>query len=595
MTKVNDLTIKIGGEAGQGVESSGAGFTRALARGGLHVLGTSDYMSRIRGGYNFFLIRVNEKPIYTPVDPVDLVIAFNAQAITAHLNEIVPGGGILYDEGIPAEVQSLQARKIKPLAMPLVKIAKENGGSEIMANTAAVGAVCGIVGYPFEYISAIITQNFKRKGDLVVQTNLKVAQTAYELAKERYSRDSNYRLNPIPGAPKRMMPHGNQAICFGAIAAGCRFMSGYPMTPASSIIEFLSAKANQFGILTKQTEDEISAILMAIGAGHVGARAMTATSGGGFSLMVEALGLAGMTEVPLVIVEAQRAGPSTGLPTRTEQGDLLFALYASQGDFPRIILTPGTAEECFEATARAFNLAEKYQCPVIIFTDLYLSSLVRTIELGSFDIQGVNIDRGKLLTDEDLDHLNGKVYKRYTVTEDGISPRALPGHPKAVFMTTSDEHYEDGHITEEADVRTQQMEKRMRKLELAAKEMQPPKMQGPAQAEITFFCWGSTYGAVREVVDRLNASKKLSANMAHIVDLWPFPSQKVAQIIDSAKTTIVVEGNYTGHLYRLIRGYAGRTPHHSIRRYDGRPFSPEYILTKLEQIVGKKVEVPVYA
>ncbi|MBI1976213.1 MAG: 2-oxoacid:acceptor oxidoreductase subunit alpha [Candidatus Omnitrophica bacterium] len=585
MAKVNEISIKIGGEAGQGVESSGAGFSRALARGGLYVFGMSDYMSRIRGGYNYFQIRVSPKPVYAQTDLVDFVMAFNAQSVMEHLNEIVPGGGVIYDEAIQVDPAPFQAKQIKLLPLPLVEIAKKHGGDEIMANTASIGAVCGMVGYPFQYISDIITQNFKRKGDVVVQSNIAIAKEAYDLAKEKYARDCNYRLEPIAGASKRMMPHGNQAIVFGAIAAGCKFISAYPMTPATSVFEFLNAVGNQFGVLTKQTEDEVAAILMALGAAHTGVRAMTATSGGGFSLMVEALGMAGITETPLVVVEAQRVGPSTGLPTRTEQGDLLFGLYASQGDFPRIILTPGTLEECFDCGARAFNLAEKYQLPVIIFTDLYQSSNIRTIDLNAFDVKGFRVDRGKFLTDADLDKLNGDEYKRHILTADGISPRAVPGHPKAVFMTTSDEHYENGHITEEASVRIQQMEKRMKKLEAAKKDLQPPKLFGPAKADITYFCWGSTYGSLREAVERINESKKMTANLYHIVDMWPFPSEKVAQIVDGAKTTIVLDGNYTGNLYQLIRGYAGRTPKHSIRRYDGRPFSPEYILAKTKKLI----------
>lgn len=585
MAKINELSIKIGGEAGQGVESSGAGFSRALARGGLYVFGMSDYMSRIRGGYNYFQIRVSPKPVYTQTDPIDFVMAFNAQSVTEHLNEIVPGGGVIYDEAIQVDPAPFQAKQIKLLPLPLVEIAKRHGGDEIMANTASIGAVCGMVAYPFQYINDIITQNFKRKGDAVVQSNINIAKEAYDLAKEKYAKDCNYRLELIAGAPKRMMPHGNQAIVFGAIAAGCKFISAYPMTPATSVFEFLNSVGNQFGVLTKQTEDELAAILMALGAAHTGVRAMTSTSGGGFSLMVEALGMAGITETPLVVVEAQRAGPSTGLPTRTEQGDLLFGLYASQGDFPRIILTPGTLEECFDCGARAFNLAEKYQLPVIIFTDLYQSSNIRTIDLNAFDVKGFRIDRGKLLTNADLDKLNGDEYKRHTLTADGISPRAAPGHPKAVFMTTSDEHYENGHITEDASVRIQQMEKRMKKLDAAKEDLQPPKLFGPAKADITYFCWGSTYGPLREAVEKINESKKITANLYHIVDMWPFPSEKVAQMIDSAKTTIVLDGNYTGNLYQLIRGYAGRTPKHSIRRYDGRPFSPEYILAKTKKLI----------
>ncbi|MGB9299973.1 MAG: 2-oxoacid:acceptor oxidoreductase subunit alpha, partial [Anaerolineae bacterium] len=275
--------------------------------------------------------------------------------------------------------------------------------------------------------------------------------------------------------------------------AGCKFVAGYPMTPATPILQWMAAHGERYGVVVKHTEDEIAAMMMVIGAAHAGVRAMAPTSGGGFSLMVEALGFAGMAEIPVVIVEGQRPGPSTGLATRTEQGDLLFVLFASQGEFPRIVLAPGTVEESFQAGWRAFNLAEKYQCPVIILSDTFLANSVRTLETDALDFAGVQIDRGALLTDEDLDRLEGE-YLRYAYTESGVSPRALPGHPKAVFQATSDEHTPDGHITEEPEPRRRQVEKRLRKLEVALEDMDGPVRYGPPQAELTLIGWGSTYG-----------------------------------------------------------------------------------------------------
>ena len=578
-----DVTIKIGGEAGQGVESSGAGFVKALSRGGLYVFGNSDYMSRIRGGYNFYQIRASNTPLLCHSDDLHLLLALNGEAIQEHKEEFVKGGGIIYDEDLKIDADSLRARGIQLFPLPLVKLAYESGADRIMANTAAIGAACGVTEYDFERIADVIRQNFGRKGEKVVEMNLKIAHNAYTLAKEKYAKNFKFKLSPIEGQPKRMILHGNQAICLGAIGGGCRFMSGYPMTPASTIIEFLSAKANQFGIVTKQTEDEISAILMAIGANHAGVRAMTATSGGGFSLMVEALGMAGCTETPLVVVEAQRAGPSTGLPTRTEQGDLEFVLRASQGEFPRIILAPGTIEQCFEAGWRAFNLAEKYQCPVIILTDLYLAGAVRTIEKDTLDYSKITLERGALLSEEALDKLNAP-YQRHAITESGISPRAIPSHPKAVFMTTSDEHDENGHIIEDAQTRIKMMEKRMRKMELAVEEMQTPEVYGSKKAEITLIGWGSTYGALREAVDRLN-EEGTQANMIHFVDLWPFPEERVTPLLKEAKYTVCVEGNYTGQLANIIRMSTGVTVDKRILKYDGRPFSSGNILSKLKEEV----------
>jgi 2-oxoglutarate ferredoxin oxidoreductase subunit alpha len=394
----NNMTLKIGGEAGQGVESSGAGFAKALARGGLHIFAVQDYMSRIRGGHNFFQIKVNEKPLYSHTETVDLVLALSPETIEFHKDEIGPGGGIIYDEDLKVDKEALEKANIKAFPVPMTKIAKE-AGNVIMANTAGLGAISGMTNYDFEHMAGVIRDNFGKKGQAVVDSNLDVARKAYDFAQENYAADFEFKLASVK-APPRMVISGNQAFAMGAVVGGCRFISAYPMTPATTIFEWLTAKAAKYGIVSKHTEDEIAAALMAIGASHAGVRAMTATSGGGFSLMVEALGLAGITETPLVINEVQRVGPSTGMPTRTEQGDLLFMLHASHGEFPRIVLTPGTIEENFHAGWRAFNLAEKYQCPVIVLTDAFLANSLRTIEPEAFNFDAVEIDRGELLTEE---------------------------------------------------------------------------------------------------------------------------------------------------------------------------------------------------
>ena len=298
--------------------------------------------------------------------------------------------------------------------------------------------------------------------------------------------------------------------------------------------------------------------------------------------MTEGLGLAGMTETPIVIVEAQRPGPATGLATRTEQGDLLFVMHASQGEFPRIILSPGTVEECFEAGWRAFNLAEKYQCPTIILSDNFLANSVRSVEMDALDFAGVEIDRGELLTDEDLDQLESE-YLRFAYTESGVSPRALPGHPKAVYQASGNEHTPDGHLTEEPEARRMQVEKRLRKLDTALHEMDGPVQYGPPEADLTLVGWGSTYGPLRETVDRLNA-EGTTAKMLHIRDVWPFPTEKVKAALSDARRTVMVEGNATGQMASLLESHAGVKIDHHIRKYDGRPFSPEYILTGLKEV-----------
>jgi 2-oxoglutarate ferredoxin oxidoreductase subunit alpha len=575
---MNSMTIKIGGEAGQGVESSGAGFSKALARGGLHIFGLQDYMSRIRGGHNFFQIRISETPRYSHSDHVHLLLALIPETIERYMHEIVPGGGIIYDDSHSVDKGLLEGKGINLFPVPLSEIAEEFG-NKIMANTAALGAAAGVTQYDFKPMASVIADNFAKKGTEVVDTNLEVARKAYQFANKHYADIFEFKLSSVR-APTRMVINGNHALCLGALLGGCRFISAYPMTPATSIIEWMSTHADRYGLVAKHTEDEIAAICMAIGANHAGVRAMTATSGGGFSLMVEALGLAGMTETPLVVVEVQRAGPSTGMPTRTEQGDLLFMLHASHGEFPRVILAPGTVEECFNVGWRAFNLAEKYQCPVIILSDNFLANSLRTIERKDFQFEAVEIDRGKLLTEKALEKLT-EDYKRYAFTKTGISPRALPGHPNAVFLGCSDEHTEDSHFEDEDPVnRTQMVEKRARKMTTAVDEMNVPTLYGPSKSDLTFVGWGSSYGPMREAVDQMNANGD-KASLLHFTDVWPLPGDRVRPLLESTKHLVSVESNATGQLATFLQTSVGKAVDHKILRYDGRPLSPEYILSKL--------------
>ena len=581
-TKTNDLTIRLAGEAGQGVESGGAGFSKALSRGGLWLHTYTEYMSRIRGGLNFFQIRVAEHPLWAHTEGVHLLLAFSPEAVTDYGGHIVPGGALLFDDALKFDHEAVARRKVQLYSVPLTKIAQEVGGNKIMANTCGLGALAGIVEYPYEFVAEVIKQNFARKGDAVVQGNLKVAEAGYKFGREKYAASFEWKVSPLAERPARMQVNGNQAIAVGAIAAGCRFMSGYPMTPASSILEFMASHAKKYDIVLKQTEDEIAAICFAIGAGNAGARAMTATSGGGFSLMVEALGLAGMAEVPVVIVEAQRPGPSTGMPTKTEQGDLLFALFASQGEFPRIVLAPGTQEECFHTTVRAFNLAEKWQCPVIVMTDFYLTTMTRLLLPAEFPIERVTIDRGELLAAEELDRLAGP-YLRYRDTPSGISPRALPGHPKAVHQACSDEHDEYGHFEDEnAANRLKMAGKRWRKFQHITEDLRGPTIYGPEGAEITLMGWGSSYGAMREAVDTLNAGGT-RVNLLHFVDIWPFPEAQAAPLIEAARQLVAVEGNQSGQFAHLVRAMTGRRADRMVLRWDGRPLSAEYIIEQLEE------------
>lgn len=578
---INDMTFKFGGEAGQGVESTGQGFTKALVRAGLHIFGLQDYHSRIRGGHNFYQIRVADHDIYSHDERVHLLLPLTQVAVHEHLREIVPGGGVIYDPALSIDKSALTAQSVQAFPVPLEQIALDEGGSKVMANTAATGAAAGLTGLDLQVISTIIRDNFGKKGGPVADSNLKVAAAAYQFAKDKYARAFPFQLR-AQQAPPRMVISGNDALAMGALMAGVKFVAGYPMTPGSPILEWLSVRSKEYGIVTKHAEDEIAAINMIIGAGQMGVRALTTTSGGGFSLMVEALGLAGMTEVPIVVVNVQRPGPATGHATRHEQGDLLFMIYAAQGEFPRVVLAPGSIEQCFEAVYRAFNLAEKYQCPALILSDAFLAHSPRALEMDVLDLN-VPIERGALLGDEELDRLTGP-YLRHAITASGISPRALPGHPKAVYAISSDEHEPDGHICEDAATRIQQMDKRMRKLETARAEMRAPLEYGSPEAELTFLTWGSTLGPLRSAVDMLH-TQGTAARIVQIMDIWPLPVDKVTAALRGAKKLISVEQNYSGQLATLLRAYTGIKVDALINKYDGRPMSPEYILNRLKGVL----------
>ncbi len=571
----------MGGDAGQGVESGGAGFALAAARAGLHVFAMQDYRSRIRGGHNFFQLRFGGRPFYSHSDPIHLLLALTPESVALHADNVAEGGAIVVPDGFDIDQSLARRRHISIVALPLLQIAEEHG-NRLMVNTAELGAAAGLTGFPFDAMEGVIRRNFARKGREVMEGNLRVAQAAHALAHDTYSKDFPYHLHLPENPQPRLLMNGNQAFALGALAGGCRFIAAYPMTPATSIIEWLSALPPEYGVVTKHTEDEIAAICMAIGASFAGARALTATSGGGFSLMAEALGLAGMTEVPVVIVDAQRGGPSTGLPTRTEQSDLLFTVHASQGEFPRIVTAPATVEECFETGWRSFNLADRYQCPVIILTDTLLASSLRTVDPAAIDFAQVQIDRGATLDHQDLDRLEGD-YQRFQFTETGISPRAIPGHPRATYPVSSDEHDESGHITEDNENRVRMMQKRMHKLEEARHEMHPPELYGPAGAEVTLVCWGSTYGACREAADQINNAGG-SASVLKFTDLWPLPAGEAAErALRGCRRSVVVEQNYTSQLAQLIRGATGFSVDRTLTKYDGRPFAPEEIANAISE------------
>jgi 2-oxoglutarate ferredoxin oxidoreductase subunit alpha len=562
-----DINIMVGGEAGQGVQSVGFILAKSFARGGYHVFADQDYESRIRGGHNFFRVRMSHSQVAAIAKPVDILLAMNRESINLHREELASGGVIAFDSEKTKDVQSSG----NFFGVPLERLAEENAGNRLMANTVAVGVASGLMKYSLSILDEVLRDHFG--ADEIGEANVKAARAGYEYAQEGFRGHFDHQIHALTDK-KRMLMNGNDTITLGAIAAGCRFMAAYPMTPATSIMEYMASKAKDFDLVVVQPEDEVAAINMIIGAAFAGVRAMTATSGSGFALMVEGLGLAGITETPIVAVVAQRPTPAVGLPTRTEQGDLQFVLTAAPGEFPRAILAPATVEDAFWLTVKAFNIADKYQLPVLLLTDQHLASSYTTVE--RFDASKVTINRGLLFSAGESD------YRRHAITQSGVSPRAFPGQEGILVATDADEHDEEGHLIEDAHTRTQMMLKRLRKVDGLRGEIASPRTYGPHKAETTLIGWGSTYGALKEGVDIMRG-EGLDVNLLHLNELWPFPVEAVSSALDQARRSFVVENNATGQLARLIRSETGKKVTAEILKFDGRPFTPALVVDELKK------------
>jgi len=565
--KLNTITIKIGGEAGFGIKVAGATLAKIFSRAGYQLDDYTEYPSLIRGGHNAYELTIGEK-VYHHVRPVNLLIALNQQTVDLHVSELSPDAGIIFD---PDKVKVAPQGRSFPV--PFSKLVKDINGSELMKNTVAVGAALAVLGANIEGLLDLLRQTFSKKGSAVVDINIKAANAGYRYVKSNFPDPFAYQVKSLDTTPQIYIT-GNEAVGFGAIAGGCSAFFAYPMTPATSLMEFMMKVAPKFGVLARQCEDEISVLNSAIGAGFAGARSMVATSGGGYSLMVEATGLSGMTETPVVVFLAQRPGPATGLPTWSGQADLRFVMHAAQDEFPRVIVAPGDAEECFYHTAAALNLAEKYQLPVFVLSDKNLAEGGKTVAV--FDQSKIKIERGEWLSE-----LSGGEYLRYKLTSTGVSPRVLPGTEGALQIGNSDEHDEFGYSTDSGDMRTQQMEKRMKKMETLLKELPPPILYGPQKADLTIVSWGSNKGAILQAMEELPG---VSVNFLHFIYVWPFPTPEAGRLIREAGKLLVIEQNFSGQFEGLIRQYVGRAPDAHLRKYDGRPFWPHEIATEIKRI-----------
>lgn len=564
----SSIVILVGGEAGQGLVTLGQLAAKALVHAGYEVLVTQDYQSRIRGGHNTFAIRVGPEAVYGPTEKIDILIALDAESIPLHKAQLTPGAVVLADTAL--DTQGLNA-----LAIPFRTLAPRAAFDNMVALGVLGSALCK----DFSLLETQLQALFAKKDPQILEQNLAVLRGAYDWGKAQ-----SVSFACMPPAPERtaerLMLDGNEAIALGALAAGCNFCSFYPMTPGSSVALTLAAKAKVMGTVVEQAEDEISAANMAVGAVYAGARALVPTAGGGFALMVEAVSLAGMLETPLVFVVAMRPGPATGLPTRTEQADLNLVLYAGHGEFPRAVFAPGSADECFGLTHRAFEMAHVHQSPVFILTDQYLADSYQGVD--AFDLDALPEIPGQLLTVDDP-----ASYKRYALTEDGLSPRLIPGFSTALVVSDSDEHTEDGKLTEDLAVRVQMVDKRLSKGLGLLEDALPPTRYGPEEAdsaELLLVCWGSTLGAALEARQMLEDSGK-SAAVLHFAQVWPLKEDQFLPQLRAAKRAVCVEGNATGQLARLIRMETGFSFGDLILRYDGLPMTAAHILRGLESIL----------
>lgn len=557
-----DVNLVIGGEAGQGLVTIGQLLGRVLVRAGHEILVTQSYHSRIRGGHNTFAIRFGSGPFLAPRESIDILVALNAETVDLHREQLTGRALLVADRSFAPAMPGT-------MAVPFAEL-----GPEQLWNTGALGLLGSILGFSAETLFAAVEAMLGGKHPEALAENREILHAGHAWAAD-HAPPHEFDLSSGGKASDQewLLLNGNEAIALGALAAGLKFCAFYPMTPATSVVLAIIGHGDAMGCVVEQAEDEIAAINMAIGASFAGAPSMVATSGGGFALMVEGVSLAGMTETPVLLVVAQRPGPATGLPTRTEQADLEFVLHAGHGEFPRAIFAPGSLESCFHLTARALHLAEKSQSPVFLLTDQFLADASRPVAASALD--GITPVRAG-------DGADGATapYQRYRIMENGLSPRLLPGMSEHLVVADSDEHDEAGHITEDLGLRVRMVEKRLKKLEIIRRETIPPSLDGEQGGDLLFVCWGSAQGPVLEAAAVLRGQGR-SVSVLHFEQVWPLVPAQFLPVLSAAKTVVCVEGNATAQFARLLRRETGFAVSGSIGRYDGLPFTARYILERL--------------
>ncbi len=572
-----DLALSIGGAAGQGIATPGNILARIFVRRGLHLYAYNAYQSIIRGGHIFLTVRVSDQEVHSHGDKLDLLLCLNQDTMDRHLGLMGEGSRVVFNSNTISPGQAQKGAHLCPLP-----VSELSSGGKLVQNTVSLGTIVSLLGMDFQVLEDALILQFKRKGQELVDQNVAAARGGFDHAKENFEPFDE----PLPTGPNpQAVWTGNDALAMGGAAAGVKFYCAYPMSPATGVLHWMSKHARDLGIMVRQVEDEIAVANMAVGAAHAGCRTLCATSGGGFALMTEAIGMAGMMEVPVVFINVQRAGPSTGVPTKTEQGDLWQALGASQGDFQRFIVAPKNALDAFDTMPEVFNLTDKYQCPAIVLSDLLISEGTFSVDPDKMNLQP-KIDRGELIDTPS----QGNGYLRYKNTESGISPRALPGLEGYVHVVASDEHDEDSILISDEYTnphkRRMMVEKRARKFKDIEKAIAAPQLEGPEDAQVTLIGWGSTYGVIKEAVEQLN-EKGVIANQLAIKWIVPLHAEVVSEIVSSSNRTIIVENNHSGQFYRYLRSETGLSVDGHIRKYDGEPFMPHHIVEGvMEQLAG---------
>ncbi|MBI9031333.1 2-oxoacid:acceptor oxidoreductase subunit alpha [bacterium] len=559
----NDVVIVLAGEAGQGIQSIEGILSLLLKRSGYNYFSTSEFMSRVRGGVNSTEIRISSQEVNGFRNRIDILIPLSDKSVD-HLKSRLTDQTLVIGEKDKTTYK-------KSIEVPFSDIAKEIG-NKIFSNTVAAGFICGLLNVELQLCKDFIAEYFASKKQDIIDKNIIAISKGHKIGKDL--EQIKITIDKSKKIQKHLLLTGAEAVSLGALAGGCNFVCAYPMSPATSVLENMASYSKDNDIIVEQVEDEIGVINMTLGAWYAGARAMATTSGGGFALMSEGISLCAMIESPLVMHIAQRPGPATGLPTRTEQGDLNLVLYAGHGDFPRIILAPGTLEEAFYQSRNAFNMSAKYQMPVFILTDQFFVDSKYNIE--NFDLDNFEIEESIVKTNPD--------YQRFAFTKDGLSPRGIPNHGKGLVCVDSDEHDESGHITEDFDIRVKMVDKRKHKLKLVEKDITPPKLIGKENYKTLVICWGSTFNTLKEALEELENE---DISLLHFS--WIYPLHKdTFDYLNKADKTIIVENNSSGQMAQLIRSTTGFAIDEEILKYNGLPFSVEELKQKITNLINKE-------